>query len=186
MSLDFDDQDPNKTGRVPVAGSEGTGRLARAHRVFVRVATALSAAMFAALFLTFVAQIFWRYVLNSPLVWTLEVAGLLFVTVSLFTAATQMPFRDHVALDLLVEAVPRRLGGVLRALSLIVFGVVMLFSVPDTVRVLEWMYGERTFALRLNLGHLFVLMIAFVVIYAFRAFWEAWGHLRGNDERNAP
>lgn len=186
MSLDFDDQDPNKTGRVPVAGSEGTGRLARAHRVFVRVATALSAAMFAALFLTFVAQIFWRYVLNSPLVWTLEVAGLLFVTVSLFTAATQMPFRDHVALDLLVEAVPRRLGGFLRALSLIVFGVVMLLSVPDTVRVLEWMYGERTFALRLNLGHLFVLMIVFVVIYALRAFWEAWGHLRGTSERDAP
>lgn len=186
MSLDFDDQDPNKTGRVPVAGSEGTGRLARAHRVFVRVATALSAAMFAALFLTFVAQIFWRYVLNSPLVWTLEVAGLLFVTVSLFTAATQMPFRDHVALDLLVEAVPRRLGGILRALSLIAFGVVMLLSVPDTVRVLEWMYGERTFALRLNLGHLFVLMIVFVVIYALRAFWEAWGHLRGTSERDAP
>jgi hypothetical protein len=48
------------------------------------------------------------------------------------------------------------------------------------------MYGERTFALRLNLGHLFVLMIAFVLIYALRAFWEAWGHLRSTDERDTP
>lgn len=186
MSLDPDDQDPNKAGRIRATGSEEISGLAKVHRIFLRIATALSAAMFAALFLTFVAQIFWRYVLNNPLVWTLEVAGLLFVTVSLFTAATQMPFRDHVALDLLVEAVPRRLGGLLRALSLIVFGVVMLLSVPDTVRVLEWMYGERTFALRLNLGHLFVLMIAFVLIYALRAFWEAWGHLRSTDERDTP
>jgi len=186
VSLDSEDHDSKEPNPRIAPVSANVGHWARAHHVFVRIATAVSAAMFAALFITFVAQIFWRYVLNSPLAWTLEVAGLLFVTVSLFTAATQMPFRDHVALDLLVEAVPRRLGRLLRALSLILFGVVMLLSVPDTVRVLEWMYGERTFALRLNLGHLFVLMIAFVLIYALRAFWEAWGYLRSQDERGAP
>jgi TRAP-type C4-dicarboxylate transport system permease small subunit len=142
----------------------------------------LSAIMFAALFLTFVAQVFWRYVLRDPLVWTLEVSGILFVTLSLFTAATQMSLRDHVALDLVVDALPKTLSAWLRAISLLLFAGVMLLSIPDTIRVLEWMYRERTFAIKFNLGHLFVLMIAFVLIYAIRAIVDAIRLLRGLRE----
>ncbi len=141
---------------------------------FQRLCEWLSAAMFAVLFLTFVAQVFWRYVLRDPLVWTLEVAGILFVTLSLFTAATQMPLREHVALDLAVEMIPRKISRWIRALSLLVFSAVMLLSIPDTVRVLEWMFREYTFALRFNLGSLFVLMIFFVAAYAIRGLFDAW------------
>lgn len=145
----------------------------RLTRHLQRACERLSAALFAALFLTFVAQVFWRYVLRDPLVWTLEIAGILFVTLSLFTAATQMRLRDHVALDLVVDLLPRRLAGWLRALSLTLFAAVMLLSIPDTIAVLEWMYRERTFAIKFNLGHLFVLMIGFVASYAVMALWDA-------------
>lgn len=145
----------------------------RLARHLQRACEGLSAALFAALFLTFVAQVVWRYVLRDPLVWTLEIAGILFVTLSLFTAATQMRLRDHVALDLAVDLMPRRPAEWLRALSLILFAAVMLLSIPDTVAVLEWMYRERTFAIKFNLGHLFVLMIGFVASYAVMALWEA-------------
>lgn len=129
----------------------------------------LSVAMFAALFLTFVAQVFWRYVLHSPLVWTLEVAGVLFVTLSLFTAATQMPFREHVSLDLVVDLFGPKMRRVLRTLSLSLFALVMALSLPDTVRVLKWMFREHTYVLDFNLGWLFVLMIGFVLAYVLRA-----------------
>lgn len=143
----------------------------------------ISAALFAALFMTFVLQVFFRYVLQDPLVWSLEIAGILFVALSLFTAATQMPLREHVALDLVMDMLPRRLTGVLRAISLTVFSIVMLLSIPDIIRVLEWMYKERTFALRFNLGHLFVLMIFFVAIYAIRGLLDAVRQVRnGSDE----
>lgn len=134
-----------------------------------RVAEWISVTLFAALFLTFVAQVFWRYVLSDPLVWTLEVAGILFVTVSLFTAASQMAFRDHVGLDLFLLAFPPAVRRLLIAVSMGLFAVVMAWSVPDTVRVLEWMYRERTYAIDFNLGHLFVLMIVFVIAYVLRA-----------------
>lgn len=148
----------------------------------VRLCEWLSAIMFATLFLTFVAQVFWRYVLRDPLVWTLEVSGILFVTLSLFTAATQMSLREHVALDLVVEALPKTLSAWLKAFSLLLFAGVMLLSIPDTIRVLEWMYRERTFAIKFNLGHLFVLMIAFVLIYAIRAIVDAIRLLRGQRD----
>lgn len=148
----------------------------------VRLCEWLSAIMFATLFLTFVAQVFWRYVLRDPLVWTLEVSGILFVTLSLFTAASQMSLREHVALDLVVEALPKTLSAWLKAFSLLLFAGVMLLSIPDTIRVLEWMYRERTFAIKFNLGHLFVLMIGFVLIYAVRAIVDAIGLLRGQRD----
>ena len=134
-----------------------------------KAAEIVSVTLFTALFLTFVAQVFWRYVLRDPLVWTLEAAGILFVTVSLFTAATQMPFREHVSLDLVVDMFPDGVRRVLRSISLLLFAAVMALSLPDTVRVLEWMYDERTYALDFNLGHLFVLMMVFAAAYILRA-----------------
>lgn len=145
----------------------------RVGRVLERGAEIVSVSLFAALFLTFVAQVFWRYVLNAPLVWTLEVAGILFVTLSLFTAATQMPLRDHVSLDLAVDLFPSPIRRVLRTISLLLFAGVMALSLPDTVRVLEWMFDERTFAIQFNLGWLFVLLIIFVVAYIVRAVLTA-------------
>ena len=138
--------------------------------------------MFATLFLTFVGQVFWRYVLRDPLVWTLEVSGILFVTLSLFTAATQMSLREHVALDLLLDALPKKLSAWLRAFSLLLFAGIMFYSIPDTIRVLEWMYQERTFAIKFNLGHLFLLMIAFVFIYAGRAIFDAVRLINGTRD----
>lgn len=134
-----------------------------------KAAEIVSVALFAALFLTFVAQVFWRYVLNQPLVWTLEVAGILFVTLSLFTAATQMPLREHVSLDLVLDLFPPAIRRVLRTISLSLFALVMVLSLPDTVAVLEWMFREHTYAIDFNLGNLFVLLIVFVVAYVLRA-----------------
>lgn len=159
-----------------------TERLARLRDRLVHFCEWLSVTMFAALFATFIAQVFWRYILRDPLVWTLEVAGLLFVTLSLFTAATQMPLKEHVSFDLVMDILPKRVAGPVRGISLTIFAVVMLSSVPDTISVLEWMYKERTFAVKFNLGHLFVLMIGFVVIFAGRALSSAYANLRPGDD----
>ena len=153
------------------ASEQGSGPLARVLFAGRKIAEVISVALFAALFLTFVAQVFWRYVLGDPLVWTLEVAGILFVTVSLFTAATQMPFREHVSLDLVVDLFPVRIRRILRTLSLSAFALVMALSIPDTIRVLKWMFRERTYAIHFNLGNLFVLMIFFVIAYILRAIF---------------
>ncbi|WP_295811224.1 TRAP transporter small permease subunit [uncultured Nitratireductor sp.] len=150
------------------------GHPSRKHGLTKRLRQAaeiLSVVLFAALFLNYVAQVFTRYVLRDPLVWTLEVAGILFVVLSLWTSATQMGFRDHVRLDLIYELFPAAAKRVILTVSLGMFLIFTLWSIPDTVRVLEWMYEERTFALRFNLGHLFVLMIFFLVAYAARAAW---------------
>lgn len=153
----------------------------RVIKIALRLAEVISVAMFAALFLTFVAQVFWRYVLNAPLVWTLEVAGVLFVSVSLFTAATQMPLREHVSLDLIIDILPNGLRQVLITMSLLLFAVPMVLILPDTFASLEWMYRERTYAIDFNLGHLFVLMIFFVLASVARALWGIWQIWRVSD-----
>jgi TRAP-type C4-dicarboxylate transport system permease small subunit len=80
-----------------------------------------------------------------------------------------MSLRDHVGMDLALGIAPPQVRRWLLTLSLGLFALVMLASVPDTVQVLKWMYRERTYAIGFNLGHLFVLMIFFVIAYVLRA-----------------
>lgn len=157
------------------ARQQGAGRTVRAAswprwRAYLRKAAELvSVVLFAALFLNYVLQVFMRYVMNDPLVWTLEAAGILFIAVSLWTAATLMPFREHVGLDLIYGLCGPHVRRVMASVSLGAFMLLALWSIPDTVRVLEFMYDERTYALEFNLGHLFVLFMVFLLAYALRA-----------------
>ena len=145
----------------------------------------VSVVLFAGLFLNYVLQVFMRYVMNDPLVWTLEAAGILFIAVSLWTAATLMPFGEHVSFDLVHGRVGPTIRRVMTTISLGAFLILALWSIPDTVRVLDFMYDERTYALEFNLGHLFVLMMFFLLAYAARAglaVWRIWRDEPGEDE----
>lgn len=54
------------------------------------------------------ASIFWRYVLNSPLDWTEEIASALMVTIVFAGAATCMSQRRHIGVDLFLAWMPHR------------------------------------------------------------------------------
>ncbi len=125
--------------------------------------------LFALLFLNYVLQVFMRYVMNDPLVWTLEAAGILFISVSLWTAAFCMDFTEHVKFDLLIKALGPIGKRILLSLSLGSFFVLACWSIPDTILLLEYMYDEYTYALNFPMGHLFVLFIIFLIAYAIRA-----------------
>lgn len=130
-----------------------------------------------------------RYVMNDPLVWTLEAAGILFISVSLWTAAFCMDFKDHVKFDLLIKAVGPLGKRIFLTITMGSFLILACWSIPDTVLLLEYMYDEFTYALHFPMGHLFVLFLVFLCAYSIRAFivikkansgdWKAF--VRGYD-----
>jgi TRAP-type C4-dicarboxylate transport system permease small subunit len=56
--------------------------------------------------LAITAQIFWRYVLQNPLVWAEEVARLLFLWTTFLGAGIAVRKRANIAIDALVERIP--------------------------------------------------------------------------------
>jgi len=90
------------------------------------VGWALAACLGAMTCIVFVSVVF-RYVLNSPLAWTEELASLLFAWLTFVGAYIGARFRSHIAIDTLVIFLPARAR---RALGRVVdVGVLLLLAV---------------------------------------------------------
>lgn len=76
------------------------------------------------------AAVWWRYVLNSPLSWTEQLSRILFVWVTFLGAAVLYRRGLHIAVDLLVEALPQRLRNVFRwiqDLAMLIIILILLY-----------------------------------------------------------
>lgn len=140
-----------------------------AKRIWRRFADAVAAGLFAVLLADYILQVFMRYVVNNPLVWTLELSAILFIVVSLWAAAFCMDFKQHVGLDLVYELFGPQGKRIIATVSLGLFIGLGLYSIPDTIRLLPIMYEETTHALEFPVGHLFVLFLIFLGAYVVRA-----------------
>ena len=79
---------------------------------FTRGTEFIAAALLAAMFLTFLIQIFSRYVMLTPFGWTLELCLILWVWIVFFGNAFIVTERDHVTFDIFYLAAPQKLRSV--------------------------------------------------------------------------
>lgn len=89
------------------------------------------------------AGVFWRYVLDDPLIWSDTIATWAFVWMSMLAAALAIPLRAHMVADLLPGLLPKRFArwfGVLYFGSFVVVGLLLTRSGFQLVDVT----GERT------------------------------------------
>ena len=132
-----------------------------------RVAAALGAALFAALFVVFLIQVTARFVFARPLPWTDEAAVILYVWVILWSAALVVPEREHVAFDLVWNLAGPRMQKVMRTIGLLAVGGLAAWALPATADFARFMAREGSAVLGLPLVWLFapfVLLLAALVV----------------------
>lgn len=132
-----------------------------------RTAAAIGAALFAALFVVFIVQVTARFVFNRPLPWTDEAAVILYVWVILWSAALIVPEREHVAFDLVWNAVNPTARKIMRALGLLTVGGLAAWALPASVDFARFMAREGSPVLGLPLVWVFapfVLLLASLVV----------------------
>ena len=126
---------------------------------------------FAAIVFLTIAQIFFRFVLNSPLVWSEELVRLLVVWITFLGAAVICWDGRHLSVDVLFVRLPSGLRRVLRIFNCIValiFLVVLVwYSLPVVELALHVGIGamdlpEAVYRVPATVGG--VLMIVFVVL----------------------
>jgi len=123
------------------------------------VAVALMATMFA----SFLLQIFFRYVLNSPLGWTEEVTVLCWLWVVLWCASFVVSDAEEVRFDIVYAAVP---AGMRRAFTLIAsaaFVVLLAWSLPATWKYVAFMKREHSAYLHMRFDLLYSIYLIFAV-----------------------
>jgi TRAP-type C4-dicarboxylate transport system permease small subunit len=137
------------------------------------------AAMLAAMFVAFLLQIFFRYVVGLPIGWTHEASVILWVWLVLFGAAFVVSEREEIRFDIVYGAVgasPRRIMAVVTAVALVaLYGV----SLPAVYDYVSFMKVERTAYLKIRFDLLYSIYVVFAVAAIARYLWIGWKALRG-------
>jgi TRAP-type C4-dicarboxylate transport system permease small subunit len=135
--------------------------------------------MLAAMFMAFLLQIFFRYVVGLPVGWTHEVSVILWVWLVLFGAAFVISEREEIRFDIIYGAVgsrPRRVMAIVTAIALIVLYGISLPAVYDYV---SFMKVERTAYLKIRFDLLYSIYVVFAAAAIVRYLWVGWQALRG-------
>jgi TRAP-type C4-dicarboxylate transport system permease small subunit len=141
------------------------GRLAR-------WADLISAALFAAMFLSLVFQVAFRFVLGAPAAWTEELATIAYVWVIFWGCAFSVPLAAHVAVDMLVPRFTPRVQRALYALGLAALAGLLLWALPGIADYLRFMMRERTPVLDLPFGVVYSVFLAAAAMVALRCIAE--------------
>jgi TRAP-type C4-dicarboxylate transport system permease small subunit len=109
-------------------------RLKQAGRWFADfVEVYLPIAVFVILFLAFLTNVFFRYVVRNPQNWTFEMSVNAFVIVGLLGACAAYRREDHVVFDLLYTRLDAKGQNILRMISYTIVTVFFVIALPPTV-----------------------------------------------------
>jgi len=111
----------------------------------------IAATMLAALFITFLLQIFSRYVLNSPFGWTLELCRILWVWIVFFCCAFLVKEKDHVKFNLLYSASSNKAKFIMSIISCLAIVVILGWALIPTIDYIDWMKMRKTSTVRFPL-----------------------------------
>jgi len=128
----------------------------------------IGAALFAAMFLSLVLQVVFRFALGAPRAWTEELATLAYVWVIFWGCAFSVPLAAHVAVDTVVPHVAPRARRALYALGLAGLAACFVWALPGIADYLRFMMRERTPVLDLPFGIVYSVFLAAAVMVVLR------------------
>lgn len=151
----------------------------------------IAASLLAAMFVTFLLQIFSRYILHTPFGWTLELCLILWVWIVFFGCAFLVREKDHVTFDIFYLAAPPRIRQVLALVVAASITIGMLWAFLPTWDYIDFLKIRRTSTVRepfsgdkIPLRTIFSIYAVFMLVVAARYAWRFVDVLRnGPPER---
>jgi C4-dicarboxylate transporter, DctQ subunit len=144
-----------------------------------RGAEAVLVLMMAAMFVAFILQVVFRYVLNWPVGWTDEVCTLVWLWGILWGASFVMSNREDIRFDMVYSHLPRPLR---RGFTVVASGcgvVLLLISLPATWSYVRFMKVESTASFGIPYSWVFSIYVVFVLAMSVRHAGIVWDALRG-------
>jgi len=166
-----------------MAGATGTPQHERRIGGWLRRrADDIAVALIAMMFVSFLLQIVFRYVLNRPLGWTEEVTVLCWVWVVLWGASFIVADADEVRFDIVYNAVSPGVRRVFTIVASVALIVLILLSLPATWRYVVFMKREHSAYLQMRFDYLYSIYVIFAVVCIVRQARLAWLAWRGPRE----
>ncbi len=144
----------------------------------------LLALMLAVMFVVFILQIAFRYLLNFPVGWTNELSSVLWVWLVLWGAAFVIREEEEIRFEIIYAAVGPRAR---RVMALLSAGAILLLygmSFPAVADYVAFMKVEKTAYLKIRFDWLFSVYILFVIAILVRYLWLGWQAIRGVEHQD--
>jgi C4-dicarboxylate transporter, DctQ subunit len=146
-----------------------------------RRAEDVGVAMMGVMFLAFIVQIVFRYLLNFPIGWTSELTIILWVWLVLWGAAFVVREREEIRFDLIYSAVNARTRKAMAVVGAIALVAIYAFSFPAVADYVLFMKVQSTAYLKIRFDYLFSIYLIFVVAIVARYAWILWDLFRGES-----
>lgn len=146
-----------------------------------RRAENFAAALLAVMFLAFMVQIVFRYLLNFPIGWTSELTIITWLWLVLWGAAFVLKESEEIRFDLIYSGVGPRVRRIMGIITAVAILILYAGSLPATVDYVQFMHVEKTAYIKIPFNWLYSIYIVFAVAVIARYAWILWRLLRGKD-----
>ena len=141
-------------------------------RGLLKGAEGVVAAMLAAMFLTFVLQIFSRYVLAEPFGWTLEVCLTLWVWIVFWGCAFVVRHDEHVTFDVLYRTVGPRTRRILALMGSAAIALGLAASFYHTWDWIDFLKIKKSAILEIPMRTVFSIYAVFLITAVLGYAWR--------------
>lgn len=127
------------------------------------------------------AQFFSRYVLNSSITWTEEIARYLLIGVAFLGSVTAVRKRAHIYVEFFYRLLPKWAGKILSRAVDIITAVFFTAASILSIRIIPIMSRRRMVSLDIPLSVIYWAAAAGFTAMTLRSIQTAWKHWREGD-----
>lgn len=161
-------------------------QLTRTKEWLTRRAENFLALVLGALFVSFLIQIVFRYVLNLPLGWTVEFVSIAWLWGILFGYAFVVREADVIRLDILYTALPPFARRGLDVITGTICAGIFIWTLPQVYDYVTFMAIEKTAYMKIRFDYVFAIYIPFALSVILRCLISVWRGLTGSGPNYAP
>jgi TRAP-type C4-dicarboxylate transport system permease small subunit len=140
-------------------------------KLLKRAADFVGGFLYIALFVTFVVQVTARFGFNQPIMWTDELAVILYIWVVLWGAAFMVPENEQVRFGLVYDLVPPTVQKLMVIAGHLLIGGLAIWGLPASWSYISFMAREGTPVLGWPIMYVFLPFALLLVSLAVRAVW---------------
>jgi C4-dicarboxylate transporter DctQ subunit len=137
--------------------------------------------MIGIMFVAFLLQVIFRYLLRWPTGWSNELTVVLWIWVVLFGAAFVVREEEEIRFDLIYGAVRPRVRRIMTLASAAALIALYGYSFPAVFDYVTFMKVQKTAYLKIRFDWLFSIYVIFVIAVIARYLWLGWRALRGRE-----
>lgn len=130
----------------------------------------LGGILFSIMFIILVMQIFSRQILDRPLMWTEELARLLFVYIAMIGITLGVKYEQHVGIEVLSDKFSPRLKGIMDIIKTILTGIAILLLIFIGLKITKRKSSLDLISLGISAGVLYAALPIGGVLMAIRYF----------------